>query len=61
MSKNEATAKLIANRKGANPAESAKLLAELIRDHSGDNLASALAYNGFATVRTADRFAAIFA
>ena len=63
MSTNEATAKMIARRVngGANAAESIALLAELVKSHSGDNLAFALAYNNFATARAAERFAAIFA
>lgn len=45
--------KLIATRvrKGANPTESAQLLNELATAHTGDNLASALTYQGFATAR----------
>lgn len=36
-------------RTGGNPAESAQLLHEIASSHSGDNLAFALHYNGFAT------------
>lgn len=51
--------KLIAThvRKGANPAESALLLAELAAAHTGDNLAHALEYNGFTTAASAERAA----
>ncbi|EYT57207.1 hypothetical protein [Microbacterium sp. UCD-TDU] len=51
--------KLIATRvrKGANPAESAELLAELATSHTGDNLAHALEYQGFATAASAERAA----
>lgn len=44
--------------KGANPAEARRLLADLVARHSGDNLASALVYKGFATERQALQFAA---
>jgi hypothetical protein len=43
---------------GANEAESRALLAELTAALSGDNLAHALVYNGFATGTQADAFAA---
>lgn len=43
--------KLITRRasKGNGVAQSAALLTELVRSHSGDNLAHALTYNDFAT------------
>lgn len=44
-------------RGGANPDESAALLAELLDAHHGDNLAHALNYNGYATPARADRYA----
>ena len=34
------------------------MLDDLIARHDGDNLVTALVYNGFATERTAQRFAA---
>lgn len=53
-------AKMIARRtsKGYNAAESATLLAELIASHAGDNLATALTYNEFATQAQAAKYAA---
>lgn len=44
-------------RSGANPDQSKKLLAELYAAHDGDNLASALTYNGFATPARAQKIA----
>ena len=54
-------AKMIARRvsKGHNAKQSADVLTDIIARHSGDNLASALVYNSFATARTAERFAGI--
>lgn len=51
--------KMIARRtsKGYNAAESATLLADITRSHSGDNLAAALVYNEFATEAQAAKFA----
>lgn len=50
-------AKMIARRtnKGYNAAESTALLANITRSHSGDNLATALVYNEFATAAQAAR------
>lgn len=47
--------KLIATRikSGANPAESAAVLADLLTSHKGDNLATALLYNGFVKTEAA--------
>jgi hypothetical protein len=42
--------------KGFNAAESRALLAEIVRSHTGDNLASALVYNEFATAAQAAKF-----
>ncbi|HEU5223098.1 MAG TPA: hypothetical protein VFU07_05380 [Candidatus Lumbricidophila sp.] len=47
-------------RGGGNPAESERLLDELLANYRGDNLAFALHYNGFATTRQADQAAAAF-
>ena len=60
MTNTAAAAKLIARRvsKGHNAAESTAMLDDLIARHDGDNLVTALVYNGFATERTAQRFAA---
>lgn len=44
-------------RQGYNATESRALLETLLTDHEGDNLATALAYNGFATVTAAHKFA----
>ena len=44
--------------KGSSAEESQTMLAELIRNHTGDNLVSALVHNGFATERQAQKFAA---
>jgi len=44
-------------RKGANPTDSARLLEELATDHTGDNLAHALEYNGFVTAASAEHAA----
>lgn len=51
---------MIARRasKGYSANESRTMLAELIRSHSGDNLATALVYNEFATATRAAKFAA---
>lgn len=51
---------MIARRvaKNGNPAEAAAMLDELLTAHSGDNLAFALHYNGFATAAKADKYAA---
>ena len=51
--------KLIATRvrQGANPTESAQLLNELATAHTGDNLASALTYQGFVTAASAEHAA----
>lgn len=43
-------------RQGHTAKDSAELLSQLIASHSGDNLAVALAYQGFATERQALRF-----
>jgi hypothetical protein len=43
-------------RKGNNPIQSADLLADLLERHTGNNLAAALVYNGFATEKDAQRF-----
>lgn len=53
--------KLISRRisKGHNAADSAKLLAEVIAAHSGDNLVTALVYNEFATEAQATKIADI--
>lgn len=45
--------------KGNNEAESRRLLNELRRSHSGDNLVHALVYNGFATEKQAEKFVAL--
>lgn len=45
--------------KGHNEAESRRLLNELRRSHSGDNLVHALVYNGFATEKQATKFVAM--
>lgn len=47
--------KLIATRikSGANPTESAAMLADLVASHGGDNLATALLYNGFVKTEAA--------
>lgn len=52
---------MIARRvdKGYNAQESALLLGELITDHTGDNLVSALVYNDFATIRTAEKYVSL--
>ena len=52
---------MIARRvdKGYNAQESALLLGELITDHKGDNLVSALVYNDFATIRTAEKYVSL--
>ena len=52
---------MIARRvdKGYNAQESALLLGELITDHNGDNLVSALVYNDFATIRTAEKYVSL--
>ena len=52
---------MIARRvdKGYNAQESALLLGELITDHNGANLVSALVYNDFATVRTAEKYVSL--
>lgn len=54
------TASLIARRasKGFRADESAALLTSLLEAHSGDNLAHALAFEGFATPSQAARFVA---
>lgn len=44
--------------KGYNAAESAALFAELTNSHTGDNLATALVFNEFATETAARKFAA---
>lgn len=51
---------MIARRtsKGYNTNESRAMLNELLRSHSGDNLAAALVYNEFATATQAAKFAA---
>lgn len=51
--------KLIATRvrKGGDPDESARLLAELAAAHTGHNLAYALVYNAFTTAASADQAA----
>lgn len=43
---------------GANREESQHLLAELVHAHSGDNLASALIHQGFATETQAAKYTA---
>ncbi|KXO90991.1 Uncharacterised protein (plasmid) [Tsukamurella tyrosinosolvens] len=43
---------------GANREDSQALLAELLEAHAGDNLVSALVYQGFATEKQAKKFAA---
>lgn len=50
--------KMIARRvsKGFNKVESIAMLAELIKSHDGDNLATALVYNEFATEKQAYKF-----
>lgn len=52
---------MIARRvdKGYNAQDSAILLGELITDHNGANLVSALVYNDFATVRTAEKYVSL--
>lgn len=52
--------KLIVTRMkgGANAVESAALLTDLIESHTGDNLASALLYNGFVRGASAAQLAA---
>lgn len=45
-------------RKGHNPAETVELFNELVTAHSGDNLAFALHYHGFATEKMAYDFIA---
>lgn len=42
--------------KGFNKLESITLLAELTKSHDGDNLATALVYNEFATEKQAYKF-----
>ncbi len=44
---------------GANREESQHLLAELVHSHSGDNLASALIHQGFATDTQAAKYASL--
>lgn len=44
---------------GANREESQHLLAELLHAHSGDNLASALVHQGFATETQADTYVTV--
>lgn len=41
--------------KGGNETTGHTLLADILKSHTGDNLASALVYNGFATVTGATR------
>lgn len=46
-------------RGGHTASESIQLLAQLIRQHRGENLATALVYNGYATEPQARRFAGV--